>query len=99
MDPIVKEMLDTTFGLDLDIEEEIHKLPPCEITGHAINEGGYCQPEEPAEYMVISPCGAAKFACARWVESGKLTSHTNCKFCGTEHSNADYSYIPLNIRN
>jgi len=99
MDPIVKQMLDTIHSpsLDIHVKEEFHKLPPCEILGHT-DGTEFHNAGSPASFWVIAPCGAEKFACARWVKSGTMTAYTNCKFCGGKHSNADYTYIPINMK-
>lgn len=99
MDPVVKQMLDTLHSpsLDIHVKEEFHKLPPCEITGHATDLTWH-DPSAPAAYWVISPCGGEKFACALWVAGGSVTPFTDCKKCGHKHRSSEYTYIPLNMK-
>lgn len=100
MHQIVEDMLAAQYReheFDLYIEEEIEKLPPCEMSGHA-DGGDFHEPEKHAEFWVISPCGLEKMACARWVRMGARTAATECRECGVTHSNNEYTYIPLDIR-
>ena len=100
MHQIVEDMLVAQRNerdLDLKVNEEMQKLPPCEIRGH--QDGGRDHdPEKPAEFWAISPCGLEKLACAKWVRMGSLTPATDCIYCGHQHSNHEYTYIPLDIR-
>ena len=93
--PITKDMLDVLT--DIQVEEEIHKLPPCEGESHPQGLYGH-DPSQPAAYLVGPPCGLTLLMCAGWVEqpvSEDYYGQTLECLCGDWHDWEDISFIPL----
>jgi hypothetical protein len=96
---IVEDMLaaqQREHEFDLYVQEELQKLPPCEGEAHPVGQNGH-QPEAPAEYLCISPCGFSTMRCAGYVNDTKLYPRMRCTHggCGEIHLVSDLYFIPL----
>lgn len=93
--PITKDMLDALT--DIQVEEEIHRLPPCEGQSHAKGTYGHV-PSEPAGYLVGMPCGITMLMCAGWVEAPVPIEYEGQELecnCGDIHDWDDLYFVPL----
>lgn len=101
MDPIVKEMLEKVqfeeHELDLYVEEELSKLPPCEGDTHFRGLYGHV-PDQGASWLMIAPCGSQWLACQGWCEGLSRYTHLYCSpGCEGRHLNEELVAISLDL--
>lgn len=93
----------TDVSLEIAVSEALDERPACESANHAKGVFGH-QPDEPAVYMAIAPCGHDWLCCAGWLTSQAQYATTACSqkilgagACGGVHPSNKYVYIPLDV--
>lgn len=84
---------------DLYIQEEMGRLPACDGVKHSEAVNGH-QPDQPAQFLVVSPCGFARMRCNGWLTALLLGSDfllCNYGGCGEKHRVADLTYTSLDV--